>query len=167
MWRRSDPPEPAALSEARRRLAALAGGADEAALRERVALSTEADFWDARAERVSLLTMHAAKGLEFPVVFVIGMEEGLVPFSFDAHGPRQADDREIDSLAEERRLFYVAMTRAKDRLFLTRAVRRQWRGRTLALPPSPFLRDIADELIFRDAPTAPKRRSDARQYSLF
>src|SRR6266481_2482021 len=105
----------AALAEARRWLTALADAGDEALLHEQVALATEADFWDARADRVSLLTMHAAKGLEFPVVFVVGLEDGLVPFSWGAFG-ETPDESGPD--AEERRLFYVAMTRAKDRLFL-------------------------------------------------
>src|SRR5690606_1652989 len=100
----------AALAEARGWLTALAASeavaGDETRFREQVALSTEADFHDRRADRVSLMTMHAAKGLEFQVVFVVGLEHGLVPFSWDS----EADGIE----PEERRLFYVAMTRAKD-----------------------------------------------------
>ncbi|MFT3850147.1 MAG: UvrD-helicase domain-containing protein [Propionivibrio sp.] len=153
----------AALAEARRWLGALAVGTDdEAQLREQVALSTEADFWDARADRVSLLTMHAAKGLEFPVVFVIGVEDGLTPFSWGT-----ADRPDDGAAAEERRLFYVALTRAKDRLFLTRAHERAWRGRRHALPPSPFLDDIAPELLCtQDAPPR-KARTEQQQYTLF
>jgi DNA helicase II / ATP-dependent DNA helicase PcrA len=149
----------AALSEATRWLATLANCGDEALLREQVALSTEADFWDPRADRVSLLTMHAAKGLEFPVVFAIGMEAGLTPFSW-------GEGQENDTEAEERRLFYVAMTRAKDCLFLSCATQRSWRGQLRALPPSPFLRDIPPGLTQRIAPSA-KRRAEPRQYSLF
>ena len=153
----------AALAEARHWLGALAADtADETQLRERVALSTEADFWDARADRVSLLTMHAAKGLEFPVVFVVGVEDGLVPFSWNA-----ADEADPGAAAEERRLFYVALTRAKDRLFLTRARERAWRGQRRTPPPSPFLDDIAPELLHtQDAP--PRRaRAEQQQYKLF
>lgn len=153
----------AALAEARRWLAALAAGAaGEAQLREQVALSTEADFWDARADRVSLLTLHAAKGLEFPVVFVVGVEDGLTPFSWSTAG--EADP---DAAAEERRLFYVALTRARDQLFLTRARERAWRGQRRALPPSPFLNDIAPELL-RTQEAAPRKvRAEERQFSLF
>jgi superfamily I DNA/RNA helicase len=178
----------AALTEARRWLTALAektallaagdaptGEQPIAALRERAALATEADFWDARADRVSLLTMHAAKGLEFPVVFVAGLEDGLVPFSWGASDASGADNDapeepgHIDSTpdAEERRLFYVAMTRAKDRLILTRALQRNWRGALRTLPPSSFLRDIAAELLVRHAAPARKERREGIQYSLF
>jgi superfamily I DNA/RNA helicase len=147
-------------------------------LREQAALATEADFWDARADRVSLLTMHAAKGLEFPVVFVVGLEDGLVPFSWGAPGATGSNDEPEDGRgddrggdngapgAEERRLFYVAMTRAKDRLFLTRALQRTWRGALRTLPPSPFLSDIASELLVRHAAARTEKR-EAVQYSLF
>jgi len=163
--RRAGTADAAALAEARGWLVALAAAdavaGDRGRLLEAVALSTEADFRDARADRVSLLTMHAAKGLEFPVVFVVGMEAGLVPFSF---APASEEDERTDE--EERRLFYVAMTRAKDRLFLTRATRRFWRGAVRTLPPSPFLAEIAAELTTRDG-TRVRKRSEAWQPSLF
>jgi superfamily I DNA/RNA helicase len=144
------------LAEARRWLLALADDDDIALLREKAALATEADFWDARADRVSLLTMHAAKGLEFAVVLIVGMEDGIVPFSW-------AEENHSD--AEERRLFYVAMTRAKDRLFLSRAMQRQWRGQLRSLPPSPYLAMIDKTLARAQAPF--RRRMEQRQYSLF
>jgi DNA helicase II / ATP-dependent DNA helicase PcrA len=164
-------PDAASLAEAKRWLTALAGVDDVAALREQVALSTEADFWDARADRVSLLTMHAAKGLEFSVVFVVGLEDGLMPFFWNAMSPEgkpeeDARDRGAPE-AEERRLLYVAMTRAKDRLFLSRAAQRAWRGRPVTLPPSRYLRDITPELVVQESSPAQKQRAGARQYSLF
>ncbi|WP_088563054.1 UvrD-helicase domain-containing protein [Arboricoccus pini] len=149
----------AALAEAKawlRSLAATAG--DERALREQVALATELDFHDARAARVALLTMHAAKGLEFPVVFVVGLETGITPFAFGDGIPEDE--------AEERRLFYVAMTRAMDRLYLTRAARRFWQGSQRMLPPSPYLEAFDATLTTANSqPANPRRR--ARQLSMF
>jgi DNA helicase II / ATP-dependent DNA helicase PcrA len=164
--RMSDEADEAALAEARHWLGALAisgpVAGSETLFREQAAICTEADFWDPRADRVSLLTMHAAKGLEFPVVFVTGVENGLVPFAWDGG----EEDDGVTS-AEERRLFYVAMTRAKDRLFLINAAQRFWRGKLRGLPPSPFLKDIAPALIARYEPAAQKQRQRPQQYSLF
>jgi len=163
--RREAKADATALAEAKGWLAALAVSdtvaGDLARLGEAAALSTEADFRDARADRVSLMTMHAAKGLEFPIVFVVGMEAGLVPFSWAAAAPE--DEAAQD---EERRLFYVAMTRARERLFLTRATERFWRGAVRALPPSPFLKEIAADLMVSDGASGRKRRQ-AHQLSLF
>ena len=162
--RRTGGVDAAALAEARGWLAALAASAmvngDPLRLAEAVALSTEADFRDDRADRVSLLTMHAAKGLEFPLVFVVGMEAGLVPFSWSG-----AEPGDETAEAEERRLFYVAMTRAKDRLFLTRATRRFWRSAERALPASPFLGQIDADLMVSGI--AGQRRRPAQQLNLF
>ena len=91
---------------------AAACGDDFDRLSDAVALASEADGWDPRADRISLLTMHAAKGLEFPVVFIVGLEDGILPLRWGGH-----DD---SAAAEERRLFYVGMTRARDRLLLCR-----------------------------------------------
>jgi len=88
-------------------------------------------------EKVSLLTLHAAKGLEFPVVFIIGCEAKLLPL--DMHSIK-GDPQ------EERRLLYVGMTRAKEHLYLTRAGRRQLFGQTFFNPPSMFLADIEEDL---------------------
>jgi superfamily I DNA/RNA helicase len=113
------------------------------------------------------------------VVFVVGLEDGLVPFSWGARGASEPDGvpdsggcnetgrDENGADEEERRLFYVAMTRAKDRLFLTRALQRTWRGGLRTLPPSPFLRDIAGELVVRHAAPARRERREDMQYSLF
>ncbi len=108
-----------------------AGQNDDAVLR---AAEETVDY---NVEKVSLLTLHAAKGLEFPVVFIAGCEEHLLPL--DAAG--MTGDRQ-----EERRLFYVGMTRAKEFLFLTRAERRQLFGKGMFHGPSPFLADIEEEL---------------------
>jgi len=163
--RRAEKADAAAIAEARGWLAALAASdqvaGDQTRLGEAVALSTEADFRDRRADRVSLMTMHAAKGLEFPIVFVMGMEAGLVPFSW---GPARPEEEATQ--AEERRLFYVAMTRAKDRLFLTRAIERFWRGAVRPLPPSPFLIEIAADLTVSEGAGRRKRRQE-RQLNLF
>ena len=78
-----------------------------------LALGTEVDTWDPRADRISLLTLHAAKGLEFPVVFITGCEKGLLPLQWGRSTPAE--------LEEERRLFYVGVTRTKTKLFLSRA----------------------------------------------
>jgi uncharacterized protein (TIGR00375 family) len=164
--RREEDVDTAMLSEARGWLLSLAASlgdaADEARFREQVALSTEADFRDPRADRVSLLTLHAAKGLEFAVVFVVGLEDGLTPFAWQSSW--EASD---STDPEERRLFYVAMTRAKDRLFLTRAAERFWRGAVRTLPPSRFLGNIAGELTTSRAPARRAQRPAARQMSLF
>ncbi len=100
----------------------------------------ETDPLDFRAEKVNLLTLHAAKGLEFPVVFMTGCEEGLIPYQ-KAGGSF--------SLEEERRLFYVGMTRAKRKLFLTRAKNRTLFGKKLPGAPSPFILEIEGELTER------------------
>ncbi|MFZ5587551.1 MAG: UvrD-helicase domain-containing protein [Thermodesulfobacteriota bacterium] len=101
----------------------------------------ETDPLDFKAQRVSLLSMHAAKGLEFPVVFVTGLEEGLLPYQPPEHAP--ADP------AEERRLLYVALTRAGQRLHLSRAGRRSLHGQTRQPGPSPFLAGLPAGLVER------------------
>ncbi|MDR1085899.1 MAG: UvrD-helicase domain-containing protein [Deltaproteobacteria bacterium] len=92
---------------------------------------TAADGLDFKADKVNLLTIHAAKGLEFRLVFLVGLEEGLFPEKRDATEP-VLDDK------EEARLFYVALTRARERLYLTRCLFRQHYGRLLSGQPSPF-----------------------------
>ncbi|MCC6552957.1 MAG: UvrD-helicase domain-containing protein [Polyangiaceae bacterium] len=130
-----------------------------------LALRQDADEEEA-TDRVTLTTMHGAKGLEFPYVFVIGLEEGLMPHS------RSIEERATDvapagaegdagghSIEEERRLFYVAVTRAKDRLYLTRAKHRGQRGKMVPRTPSRFLLDIPAELYDEReelAPAAPE-----------
>ncbi|HEX6128300.1 MAG TPA: UvrD-helicase domain-containing protein, partial [Candidatus Limnocylindria bacterium] len=118
---------------------------------EEVALVSDQDTLEDRPERVTLITLHAAKGLEFPVVFIVGMEEGLLP-----HKRALEDERELE---EERRLAYVGMTRAKDRLFLVNARHRSTWGVGAAAEPSRFLAELPEELMDadRDAET-PFRR---------
>jgi DNA helicase-2/ATP-dependent DNA helicase PcrA len=106
---------------------------------EQTALVSDQDNLDQEAEALTLITLHQAKGLEFPVVFMVGMEEGLLP-----HIRSMDDPAEME---EERRLCYVGMTRAKDRLYLVRAFRRTVMGSSAPSLPSRFLRDIPPELI--------------------
>ena len=103
-----------------------------------VALVTDIDQHDPNADAVSLMTLHNAKGLEFPVVFVTGLEEGLFPLS------RVLDEPE--ELEEERRLFYVGMTRAEEKLYLTFARRRRRGGEWMDSVPSRFLEAVPREL---------------------
>jgi DNA helicase-2/ATP-dependent DNA helicase PcrA len=138
--------------------AAAEAGGDIDAFLEAAALGSESDALARGAESVSLLTLHAAKGLEFPCVFITGCEDGLLPCTL--FGRRAADPE------EERRLFYVGMTRARTHLFLSRARRRQLFGRELRLPPSPFLAAVREELAERLRPEAERARP-VRQLDLF
>jgi DNA helicase II / ATP-dependent DNA helicase PcrA len=113
---------------------------------DRLSLLSEADEESGtRDARVWLMTMHAAKGLEFPVVIVAGLEEGLFPHS------RSSDDE--DEIEEERRLCYVGMTRAQSRLVLTGASRRRIFGEYQSTQPSRFLDEIPSELVEQIVPT--------------
>jgi superfamily I DNA/RNA helicase len=104
-----------------------------------IALNTDTDIYSSRAEKVSLMTMHTAKGLEFPVVFIAGCEDGFLPM-------RKYGDEEPD-IDEERRLFYVAMTRAREKLYFTYAKKRRVYGKMIAREVSPFINDIEMSLI--------------------
>jgi DNA helicase-2/ATP-dependent DNA helicase PcrA len=108
-------------------------------LLEETALVADQDTYEGDADAVTLITLHAAKGLEFPVVFIAGLEEGLFPHS------RALDDEK--ELEEERRLAYVGITRAKKRLFLSHAWRRATWGMGQASVPSRFLLEIPAELM--------------------
>ncbi|MGO2244434.1 MAG: DNA helicase PcrA [Pseudolactococcus laudensis] len=103
-----------------------------------LSLVADTDSYD-ETSQVTLMTLHAAKGLEFPVVFLVGMEEGVFPLS------RQAEDE--DELEEERRLVYVGITRAEEVLYMTNASSRMLFGRSSYNQPSRFLREIDDELL--------------------
>jgi DNA helicase II / ATP-dependent DNA helicase PcrA len=106
---------------------------------EDVALMSDVDTMDDRAQGMTLITLHMVKGLEFPVVFMLGMEEGLFPHSRSLDSP--------EDLEEERRLAYVGMTRAKDRLYLFHTFRRHLFGQANLNLPSRFLADIPPELV--------------------
>lgn len=113
-----------------------------------VSLLTDMDEDDSSGDnKVTLMTVHAAKGLEFETVFVVGLEEELFPSSMSMDSPKQIE--------EERRLFYVAMTRAKKHLFLTFARRRMKYGITSDCEPSRFLRDIDKRFLKSDKPEMP------------
>ncbi len=134
-------------------------GDDMAAFLATAALQSDTDAYLSRAEKVALMTLHAAKGLEFPVVFISGCEDDLIPLN------RQGVDQ--TDLAEERRLFYVAMTRAMQRLYLTRAKKRSVYGKLLTRRPSPFLADIEKRLQKDETPSKKsKKKKDKQQRQL-
>ncbi|TVZ02077.1 AAA family ATPase [Trebonia kvetii] len=118
-------------------------GSDLDRFLDEIALGAEVDTWDPRADRISLLTLHAAKGLEFPVVFIVGCDDGLLPLRSWHRGSGRA---EVD-YAEERRLLFVGMTRATTRLTLLTATRRTLRGEVTACTPSPFLASVDPALL--------------------
>ncbi|MDP8266965.1 MAG: ATP-dependent helicase [Candidatus Aceula meridiana] len=122
-------------------------------------LERENDTLDQNVEKVSLMTLHCAKGLEFPVVFIIGCEEGLIPFK----GKGDCIDVE-----EERRLFYVGMTRAKQRLYLLNTQKRMAFGRVYVPKPSRFLSDIEETLKrYEEGADLPRKKKEDTQLNLF
>jgi superfamily I DNA/RNA helicase len=144
-------------------LAARCGGDLDRFLDE-LALGAEVDTWDPRADRISLLTLHAAKGLEFPVVFIVGCDDGLLPL-------RPWTGAEVD-YAEERRLLFVGMTRATTRLVLLTAAERPIRGTVTKAAPSPFLASVDASLLDRGEGAAgagprARRRDTPHQARLF
>ncbi len=151
------------------RLSVEAGSlTDPDAFLDHLSLTKDVDALIPQAEKVALMTMHASKGLEFPVVFITGCENGLIPFSRpDKNGaptPIPPDD-----LAEERRLFYVAMTRAQKILCFSHAQKRRIYGKTIKTSTSPFVYDIEEKLKAysqnRFKPKPPKKEN--RQLELF
>jgi uncharacterized protein (TIGR00375 family) len=126
----------------------------------KIELASDTDIYNSRSEKVALLTMHSAKGLEFPVVFISGCENGFIPFQ--RQGKASAD------INEERRLFYVALTRARKRLFLTYAKKRRIHGKTVTRQLSPFIKDIQRNLKRYQRPKMPKAKDEiAVQLKLF
>jgi len=128
---------------------------------ESITLSSDVDAWDEDQDQVSIMTLHAAKGLEFSVVFVAGCERGLLPLWLPGSGG--ADSRGPDP-AEERRLLFVGMTRARTHLFLTCAKRRRRFGSAAETGPSPFLAAVDPALLDRSAPRP--RRPASQQLRL-
>ena len=168
----ADGPEPADRAEIKAAIRAAADvlaplaarcGTDLDRFLDEFALGAEVDTWDPRADRISLLTLHAAKGLEFPVVFIVGCEDGLLPL-------RPWHGAEVD-YAEERRLLFVGMTRATTRLVLLTAAERSIHGTVTKCPPSPFLASVDPALLDRaggaQAPGHAHRRDKAQQARLF
>jgi DNA helicase-2/ATP-dependent DNA helicase PcrA len=121
----------------------LKPGEGLAAFLEGVALVSDVDDLPEKLDTVTLITLHQAKGLEFPVVFIVGMEEGIIPHYKSIDDPAQ--------LEEERRLCYVGITRAKKKVYLVRAFRRHLMGASAVNKPSRFLQDIPPHLISRES----------------
>ncbi|MGD9365113.1 MAG: UvrD-helicase domain-containing protein [Desulfobacteraceae bacterium] len=134
-------------------------GTDKKAFVAGLALQRDTDFYQEGVEKVSVMTLHAAKGLEFPVVFLSGCENNLLPY-------RRPGSHQMD-IDEERRLFYVGMTRARKRLFLTWTQKRTLYGQTRTQQLSPFVIDIENRLRTHLAARGkpPKKRQE--QLSLF
>jgi DNA helicase-2/ATP-dependent DNA helicase PcrA len=106
---------------------------------ENITLASDVDGWDERQDCVSVMTLHAAKGLEFPVVFIAAMEQGILPHERSLPKP--------DQLEEERRLAFVGITRAKEECYLTHARMREFRGQTLYAIPSDFLDELPGDAV--------------------
>ena len=124
-----------------------------------VSLIKESDTIDKRADRISLMTLHSSKGLEFNCVFIAGLENGILPL-YRAQTPEEID--------EERRLLYVGMTRAKERLFLSRAIKRNLYGKQEHFQISPFLAKIEEDLLeYSKYEKEQKEREKSEQLSLF
>jgi DNA helicase-2/ATP-dependent DNA helicase PcrA len=122
-----------------RRLASEYKGKSISEFLENIALVSDQDTLDEAAEVPTLLTLHAAKGLEFPTVFIAGLDDGMLPHQRSFEDPEE--------MAEERRLFYVGITRAKNELVLIHNIYRNSYGYSEAVIPSRFLNDLPDELV--------------------
>ncbi len=109
---------------------------------EQITLASDVDSWDERQECVSIMTLHAAKGLEFPVVYIVAMEQGIMP------GERSLSKQE--DIEEERRVAFVGITRAMRELYLCNARLRDFRGQTLYAIPSMFLEELPDDVVQED-----------------
>ena len=134
-------------------------GLDLAGFRAELSLGAEVDTWDPRANRISLLTLHAAKGLEFPVVFIVGCAEGTLPWRWPGEDDAAAE-------AEERRLFFVGVSRAQSHLYLSHARKRLRNGAVTDTKPSPFLSVFTESLAERTQDSAPARSARSQQLRL-
>ena len=126
---------------------------------EEVALMTDLDNYNQDADSVVMMTLHSAKGLEFPVVFIVGMEEGLFPGTHVLYDPSEVE--------EERRLCYVGITRAKEKLYITNARSRMLFGNTSFTRPSRFLTEIPTDLMDEKSPFNQPQRSTSAYGSGF
>ena len=145
-----------AAAEYEKRCADMGEEATLVGFLEEISLVSEVDKYDENADAVVLMTIHAAKGLEFPVVFIAGTEDGLFP-SVQNMG-------EEAEMSEERRLMYVALTRAKEKLYITHAKSRMMYGRSAYNPLSVFIREeLPESLIHNDSPRP--KRSAASAYA--
>jgi DNA helicase-2/ATP-dependent DNA helicase PcrA len=118
------------------------------------------DFFDPRADAVAMMTLHAAKGLEFPVVFICGLDRDLLPLLHK--------NQDHEALQEERRLFYVAMTRARHRLILSTVDRRFFYGEYRTCKPSPFIKEIPAHILEEVSPPVRKKKPPKeKQLTLF
>jgi len=132
---------------------------DTAGFLASIKLDTEADIYESGAGKVTLITLHASKGLEFPVVFIAGCEDGYLPYNRPGEAPSCPD--------EERRLLFVAITRAKEELYLTYSKKRQIWGKTLEREISPYINDIHTGIIKTIKPEIRKKKMEQVQLALF
>lgn len=142
-----------------RKVAAEAGEIQLGEFLEHVALVSETDNLEESGNAPTILTLHAAKGLEFPVVFIVGLDDGILPHS------RSLNDG--DELAEERRLFYVGLTRAKDRLYLFHTFRRMTLNGPESSVPSRFLEDLPAGLTTSHSPNQRRQQTTTRVSSWY
>lgn len=126
---------------------------------EEVALVSDLDTMDSRADSVTCTTLHQAKGLEFPVVFLLGLEEGILPHA------RTIAEQDREKIEEERRLLYVGITRAKEQLYLLYAFRRAMQGSYVTSTPSRFLGDIPPDLLARKKSEGRKPSAQTSMFS--
>ncbi|MBW2334424.1 MAG: ATP-dependent helicase, partial [Deltaproteobacteria bacterium] len=134
-------------------------GSDVSSFLSLLQVGSPSDAYDPSTERVALMTIHAAKGLEFSHVFIIGCEDGILPYTLFSN--------DASDIEEERRLLYVGMTRAKKTLCLSYAKKRNLFGNSFHLPISPFLNNIKEELIKRGRVETGKKKVRNKQLPLF